>query len=108
MNKNNIKSTMKVVGKRAGDFAVGTAKVVAVVAITALGTELGAMGGRMLASDVDFVGKCIKHKTDPDPILVKQGHFGKKMTITVSPTGKVEQYKGSKPPVNKKAVVLHK
>ena len=58
-----------------------------------------------LQNDAELVGKAVKHKVSPKPVYVKKGIMGKKEIKTINPfTGKIENYKGAKKPVNSKPV----
>lgn len=83
-------------------------KFAAAVTTTAAVGEAGYIGGIALANDVETTGKVAKEFVSPTPILVKKkGLFGKKSVVKVNPvTGKMSPYKGSKSPVNKKAIVV--
>jgi hypothetical protein len=81
-------------------------KVAASVAVAVVGVEVGYAGTKMVENDADFVKAEYKYHKDPDPIKIKKGvgPFGKTKVVKVSPTGKVEDYTGSREPVNKKPI----
>lgn len=106
MKKTKLITNVKKVTKKIGSVSVTTGQV-AVALVAALATaEIGFLGAGMLENDIEFTKDVVKHKVSPEPVLVKKNLF-KKEVVTINPiNGKIEPYKGSKTPVNKKPIKI--
>lgn len=68
--------------------------------------ELGMLGGKMLADDIDLTVQVVKGAVSPDPVKVKKG-WGKTQLVVYNPiTDRVKPYNGDKEPVNNRPVKL--